>query len=72
LHEKMDLNCCSLAGNLALRQPFQKVSATEWNGALVAATVAYALAPVLENDPLQSSESFPFESPGNLQTILRI
>jgi hypothetical protein len=67
----MDLNCCSLAGNLALRQPFQKVSSTKWNGPRAAVTVAYALAPAPEIHRSQSSESFPFESPGNLQTVLR-
>jgi hypothetical protein len=67
----MDLNCCSLAGNPALRQPFQKVSSTEWNGALAAARFPGTLAPAPEIHPSQSFESFPFESPGNLQTVLR-
>ena len=68
MHEKMDLSCCSIAGHLSLRQPFQKVSSAQWNVVLVATVSLDTLAPALPINSPDSSEQFPFESPGNLQT----
>jgi hypothetical protein len=72
MHEKMDLSCCSIASHLSLRQPpFQRVSSAQWNVILVATVSLHTLAPALPINSPDSSEQFPPESPGNLQTVLR-
>jgi hypothetical protein len=66
------VNCCSIASNPALRQPFQKVSQVEWQTLLVVAPLLHF--PVANGGSeftLFPQETSPLSS-GNPFTVLRL